>query len=395
VNDWTVKQVQAAKWGRYRVSQSLYLHVAMNDISKRWVFRHTKPGTRKVTEMGLGSVDVIPLAEARAKVHDLRRMVSRGLDPIEARRAARVATVTFADVASQFLEVQEHRFRNPGSAKNVRSLLFTHAKALATQPIASIDATNVDAALRPLWLERPGQARRALTAVLQVMRYARAKGLCNAPVAEWREHMRELMPRVNGTHRHFAALDYAEVPEFVRQLRIEQQRSEALSPFVIEFILLTAVRENEAVGMRFSEIDWQERVWTVPAERMKAGRVHRVPLCDRAMALLHKQRGSNAFGLEPDPAGYYVWPGRNGVGPVTGKSVYKYLTQTMGVKATVHGFRSSFRTWSGNETNFDRVTCELALSHAAGSQVELAYRRGDELAKRRQLMEAWAEYCGG
>jgi integrase len=172
-----------------------------------------------------------------------------------------------------------------------------------------------------------------------------------------------------------------------------QTQGEALSPAVIEFILLTACRLSEATGMQWGEIDWQGRVWTLPAERSKTATEHRVPLCHRAIVLLLRQRGPEA-GLEPDPNAY-VWPSRDGAGHINGKAVYKYLTETMGVEATVHGFRATFRTWSGNETHFDRVTCELALGHAAGDGVEVSYMRGDALDKRRKLMDTWSDYCSG
>jgi integrase len=376
------------------VSQSLYLYVAPDGQTRRWIFRFTKPGVGRVTETGLGSFDLVTLSEARAKVHELRRMVAKGDDPIDAKREARTTSITFADVAAQFLEVQERRFRNPGSIKNVRVLIFTHAAELCAKPIAQINSQHIAAALHSLWLTSPNQARRALAAVLQVMRYARAKGLCDAQVAEWREHMRELMPRVNGEKKHFAALDYREIPAFVQALRAVQKQGEALSPALIEFIVLTVVRVGEAAGAKWGEIDWNEGVWTIPANRMKAGRVHRVPLCQRAMALLARQRGPNAFGEHLAPSAF-IWPGRDGDGHITTKAAYKYLTQTMEVGATIHGLRATFSSWCGNETHFDRVTCELALAHSAGSQVELAYRRGDELTKRRDLMAAWANFCEG
>jgi integrase len=140
--------------------------------------------------------------------------------------------------------------------------------------------------------------------------------------------------------------------------------------------------------MQRSEIDWEQNLWVKPADRTKTEEEHRVPLCDRALELLARQR----IGAE---AGEYVWPSRDGAGHITGRAIYKYLVETMGLKATVHGFRDTFRTWAGNETRTDRVTCELALGHKAGSAIELAYRRGDELAKRRALMEQWAAYCAG
>jgi integrase len=215
-----------------------------------------------------------------------------------------------------------------------------------------------------------------------------------ASVGDLRDSLRHLFPPVKGEKQHFAAMPYPDIPAFVQALRQHQAQGEALSPSVIEFILLTAARENEVWGMRRGEVDWQERVWTLPAARSKTAQEHRVPLSNRTMELLARQRGPTLTTTPIDPHGY-VWPGRDGAGPVTGKSVYKYLTQTMGVKTTIHGFRATFRTWAGNETNFDRVTCDMCLGHKAGDQVELAYRRGDALAKRRQLMDQWAAYCEG
>jgi integrase len=176
-------------------------------------------------------------------------------------------------------------------------------------------------------------------------------GLCTSNVAEMREDMHGSLPHVNGIKQHFAAMPYAEMPEFIRQLRALQLQGEALSPSVIEFIVLTAARENEVCGMQWGEVDWAERVWALPAVRSKVGREHRTPLSDRALELLTRQR-------ETAEDGEYVWPGRAGDGPVTGKSVYVYLTRTMGFKATIHGMRSAFRDWAGDETHFPRNDIE-------------------------------------
>jgi integrase len=395
VRDLTYKQILALKPGRHWVSDSLYVKVSPDGRKRRFLFRYTKPSTRKVSEKSTGLLDKeITLADAKEKRDEYHKLVRQGGDPVEAKREARVATVTFADMAADYLKVAERRFRNPGSTKNVRLMLTKHASALADMPISGIGATHINAALRPLWLESPDQARRTIAAVLRVLTHAKAQGLETASVGDLRDNMRDLFPPVKGEKQHFKALNYADIPCFVRELRAAQTQGEAKSPALIEFIVLTVVRVGEAVGVRWGEIDWNERVWTIPANRMKAGRTHRVPLCDRAFALLMRQRGPNAFGEEPDPNSY-IWPGRNGTGHITAKAAYKFMTQTMDVDATIHGLRASFRTWSGNETNFDRVTCELALAHAAGDAVELAYRRGDALAKRRQLMEAWSAYCEG
>jgi integrase len=390
MKDFTVKQVQSASPGRHRVSPSLYLFVGPNG-QRRWIFRYTKPSTGRVTEAGLGSADVVTLAEARAKVLEFRRMVQRGGDPVASNCGAG-PTATFAAVATEYLDIQARRFRNPGSTKNARTLLLTHAAALGEQPIATIGTTHIDAALRPLWLKSPDQARRAVAAVLRVLKYAKAKGLTTTSAADIREDMSRLLPHVNGAKRHFTALDYKDVPAFVRELRAAQTQGDALSPAVIEFILLTACRENEVCGMQWSEIDWSERVWTLPAARSKTNTERRAPLCGRLMALLIRQRAEIIGEERPDG---YVWPSRDGASHISGKAVYRFLTETMGVKATIHGFRSSFRDWAGDMTHFARNDIEECLGHAVGDATERAYRRKDGLDKRRVIMEAWANHCAG
>jgi integrase len=303
MRDFTVKQIQSAAPGRHRVSQSLYLYVAPNGV-KRWIFRFTKPVTGRVTEMGLGSTDVVTLAEAKAKVHECRRMVARGEDPIEAKRGARTASVTFGAVVTDYMAVQERRYRNPNSARNEHRLLLTHAGTLGPLPIANIGTSHIDQTLRPLWLRAPDQARRTLAAITRVLRFAKAQGHDVTNVAEIRENARQLLPRVNGTKRHFTALDYKDIPAFVRQLRAAQAQGEALSPGVIEFLVLTAARENEVCGMKWSEIHWEEQLWVLPAARSKAGREHRVPLCGRACVLLARQRGPSLASEPPDPNGF-------------------------------------------------------------------------------------------
>jgi integrase len=343
--------------------------------------------------MGLGTADIVTLAEARAKAVDARRLVAKGIDPIDEKRGV-AANVTFAAVAADYIEDLKRVYRSANSVKSVHTLLLTHASDLSPQPVNQIGSGHIINALRPLWLRSPDQARRAVAACLRVLRYAKAKGLSATNVAEMREDLHGSIKQVKGLRKHYKALDYQHVPSFVRELRAAQKQGDAMSPFVIEFILLTAARESEVCGMQWSEINWQDKLWILPAECSKTGREHRVPLCDRALALLMRQRGPNGMGFEPDQDGY-VWPGRHGEGAVTGKGVYKYLTETMDMPVTVHGFRSTFRDWAGNETHFDRVTCELALSHRAGDAVELAYRRSDALAKRRALMNEWANYCEG
>jgi integrase len=386
-----VNHIQAAKAppGRHSDTEvkGLYLIVRGDGENRSWAFRFTKPSTRKVSEHGLGSFSDVSLAEARELVRDLRKAVRRGEDPVEQKRSRRSQSVTFGDVAADYITVKERRVRNPNTSKNERRLLFNHASVLGTMPIANIGIEHIKAKLLPLWLRTPHKARLTLAAVLRVFRYAKASGIEVASVAEMRESMKEFFPPIPGPKNHHKALDYAEVPELVRQLRAAQD--DALSPCAIEFLLLTAKRANEVCAMRFSEVE--EKLWTLPPERTKTGTKTNipdcVPLCDRALELLARQRAATS--------GEYVWPSRDGIGHIGTKAIYKYVRETMGIPVTIHGFRATFRTWSGNETNFDRVTCELALGHKAGDAVELAYRRGDELSKRRRLMDAWAVFCEG
>jgi integrase len=252
--------------------------------------------------------------------------------------------------------------------------------------IANITANDIAAAVRPLRTRAPAQAKRTLMAISQVFDYAIALEHRADNPADWKRRLKPLFPRLPDA-THYTAMNYAQVTDFVRQLRMEQQRNVALSPYVIEFLLLTACRANEVAAMRWDEVDFDARVWTVPKLRTKTGRPHRVPLCGRTMELLHQQHQCTN--------GDYVWQSPTGARAITGAALYKYLTRDMGVPVTIHGFRSSFRDWAGNETHFDRVTCELCLGHKAGDATELAYRRSDALFKRRALMDAWAEYCAG
>jgi integrase len=409
MKDWTLKQVLAVKPrrtedgrikpARKSIGPNLIL-IVPNEHTRHLAFRYTRPSTKRVTEHGLGRLGDITLAEAHEKRDELRRLVRKGGDPVEAKRDAKIEARqvidkgrTFEFVAKEFITLQERKYRSPISTKNLERVLLTHAKELCGMAIADVGVEHVKKALHPVWVKSPDLARRTLTAVGQLFDYAKASNLNVIDRSAWRAIAKHHFQPARGPKKHHAAVDYQRAPAFVLDLRAAQALGDALSPAVIEFILLTACRVYEAVGMQWSEIDWEQRVWTLPLERTKTDREdeHRVPLSDRALMLLIRQRGP-AMGEEPDPHAY-VWPNHNGKRHITGKAVYMYLTRTMQVRATVHGFRATFSTWAGNETHFDRVTCELALSHKAGDAVELAYRRGDALAKRRALMDAWAAYC--
>jgi integrase len=368
--------VHKAPPGRHNAAPGLYLIVSQDGHSRRWAFRYTKPSTRRVTELGLGSAALLTLAEAREKAHDCRRVVAKGQDPVEQKRNERRLQITFAEMANVYIAIKQPGWRSESHWKAMQLLLNRHAKSLATKRVATISSVDIELAIRPLWDRWPSQSKRTLTAISKVFDYAVSMGHCEINPADWKLMKHRFSNHPPGSY--FTAMDYAHVPDFVRRLQIEQRRNVALSPYAIEFLLLTASRLNEVIGMQWSEVDFDNKLWIVPASRTKAAREHRVPLSDRALTLLQIRLRAD---IQPK-----VWP-------LTGRSLYKFLTKNMGEPVTIHGFRSSFRDWAGNETNFDRVTCELALGHKAGDATELAYRRSDALAKRRALMDAWAASC--
>jgi integrase len=342
--------------------------------------------------LGLGSGYRLALADARNKAVDFHRAIANGQDPVEAKRLqrkARQAQITFADLANTYITAKQPGWSQAHSS-GMRWLLLGHAQALGRLAVANVTTKDIEAAMRPLWTRAPTQGRKAVSAISQLFDYAIALEYRNDNPADWKRRMKLLLPRRRPEDiKHHTAMDYAQIPDFVRKLRKEQQRDTKLSPHphAIEFLLLTACRANEVVGMKWPEVNFEHKLWTVPASRAKARREHRVPLADRALALLVQQHQRTD--------GPYVWQRRNDTRPVSTKILYFYLTRNMGIPVTIHGFRSSFRDFAGNETNADRETCEMCLGHKIGNATELAYRRSDALAKRRALMDAWADYCAG
>jgi integrase len=370
--------VHKAPLGRHNAAPGLYLIVTAR--GRRWAFRYTKPSTRRVTELGLGNATLLTLAEARDRALDCRRAVAKGLDPVEQKREARRLQITFAEMATVYLTIKQQEWRGERSYHKAGLLLNTYASSLATKSVNTITADDVEAALRPLWHRSRTQGKRTQAAIYQVFELAISKGYrTNGNPCDWRI-MKHRFAKVAPV-RHFTTMDYMQVPAFVKRLHSVQECGTALSPYVIEFLILTACRTNEVTRMRWEEIDWEQKLWVVPASRTKAAREHRVPLADRTLELLKLQTRK----------GDYVWRGRKGQA-IDDRALYIYLIRSMKVPVTIHGFRSSFRDFAGNETHFDRVTCELALAHKAGDATELAYRRSDALAKRRALMDAWARY---
>ena len=385
MRDLTVKEIEAAPPGRHRVSASLYLIVTPNGV-RRWAFRYTKPSTKRVTEHGLGSTDLMTLAEARDAVHELRRLVARGVDPVEHKSDTRAKQTTFGEAADGWIKTRAPGWRSNSQMCNARLLLHGHGRSLAHRFVSEITPDHVQETLKDLWHRAPSQARRTLAMFERVFDYAKAHGMRTEDnPAAWRGMHQYRFPIQRAVDKqHFSAMNYEDVPEFIRQLHTHQNRSTAA--VALEFVILTATRSSETLRMKWDEINFEQKLWTIPAHRMKAGREHRVPLSARAMVLLERQR-------EHMNGDVHVFTGY-GQGHLSRKSMIEFLRK-MGIKVSVHGFRSTFRNWCGDKTQFDRETVELCLAHQVGNQVERAYRTSDALEKRRVIMAEWAIFCSG
>ncbi len=382
LNKLTARGVTAiTKPGRHGDGGGLYLVVDKSG-AKRWVFLYRRDGMLR--EMGLGGLKSVPLARARELAGQARENLQAGIDPIAAKNSVPVAVPTFGKEADDFIEAMKPQFRNAKHVAQWEMTLRDYAAPLRSKRVDEITTADVLEVLKPIWLEKPETAARLRGRIERVLDAAKAKGHRSGEnPALWRGHLDKLLPKRKKLSRgHHAAMPYVDVPAFVAELR----QREAMAARALEFTILTAARTGETFGATWKEIDLEAALWTIPAERMKAGREHRVPLTPRAVEVLTELAG---LGAEPDA---YVFPGQKEGRPLSTMAMDMILRR-MKVDVTVHGFRSSFRDWSGNETAFPRDVAEAALAHVVGDQTERAYRRSDALEKRRKLMAAWTNFC--
>jgi len=380
----TALKVQKAKPGRHGDGGGLYL-VVSDTGAKKWVLRIQKHGRRH--DVGLGSAAVVTLAEAREQAQDIRRAVRRGENPITWRERRRQTIPTFRKAAE--MVHQEHRpsWRNPKHAAQWISTLETYAlPRLGDLRVDQIDGPMVRDVLADIWLTIPETARRVRQRVGTVLDYAHAKG--------WRENempmraiSRGLPKQPKGTD-HLAAMHWEDVPRFIADMGTALKAGETVR-LAIEFLILTAARSGEVRGARWSEFDLGEKTWSIPAERMKGGKAHRVPLSDRAVEIL-RQMSELRRTDSPDE---FVFQGQKVGRPLSDMALTMPIRRA-GLGVTIHGFRSAFRDWAAERTSFPRELAEKALAHALKNKVESAYQRGDLFDKRRKLMDAWALFCG-
>jgi integrase len=345
--------------------------------------------------MGLGSTLFVSLAQARRLAAEARSLVTQGRDPIAERKAARNGTAaetppgkTFGEVADEVIADNEPRWRNAKHAAQWKMTLKEYAAPLRAKPVADVTTDDVLGVLKPIWHTKPETASRLRGRIENVLDVAAATKLrAGDNPARWKGHLSVILKTPKKLSRgHHRALPFDEVPAFLARLRVVS----GLSALALEFTILTAARSAEVLGARWPEIDFAKRLWTVHAARMKGGREHRVPLSDAALAILT----AAATIRQTDSPDEYVFPGAKPGRPLSSMAL-DMVCRRLAVNGTPHGFRSSFRDWCGECTDFPREVAEAALAHAVGDKVEQAYRRGDALEKRRKLMDAWGAFCAG
>jgi integrase len=378
-----------SKPGLYADGGGLYLRVGRNG-SKRWAFRFMLNGRQH--EMGFGGLNKVSLTDARKKASDARLLLSGGRNPLihkhekETEGAAeKTRSMTFDQCAEVYISAHEVAWKNEKHRQQWRNTLATYVSPVfGLNPVQEIDTDHILRVIEPIWTKKTETARRLRGRIEVILDWAKVRGYrAGENPARWRGHLSHLLPARTKVRlvKHHAALRYTEIPTFMKELR----KTEGTSAAALEFLILSAARTSEVIYARWREVDMKHETWTVPAERMKANREHRVPLSPAAITVLQRAK---------ELKGDYVFPGRTPATPLSNMALLMTLGRMNRGDITAHGFRSTFRDWAAERTNFPNEVVEAALAHAIENKTEAAYRRTDFFEKRRQLMDAWAEYGG-
>jgi integrase len=390
MKDLTAKAVAGLRApGKHRVSRNLYLQVT-DAGARSWLFRYMRHGAPHWH--GLGSCDLVSLAEARERVIACRKMLLAGIDPIKHERAQRMqaflaaaSTMTFRECGEACVRAYESSWRNPKHRQQWRTTLATFVyPVIGDLPVQAVDVGLVMRILEPIWQEKPETASRVRGRIEAVLDWATARRYRQGDnPARWRGHLDQLLPKKTKVRkvRHQPALPYQAIPDFMAGLRAQS----SISAKALEFTILAAVRTNETIHATWDEIDAAGQIWSIPLHRMKAARDFRVPLIDRQLEILA------SLPRENDNPHLFIGA-RSGAG-LSNMAMLELLRGMGGTGYTVHGFRSSFRDWCAEQTNYPRELAEAALAHVLKDKTEAAYQRGDLFEKRRKLMRAWAGYC--
>lgn len=382
-----VKRLKAA--GRHAVGGVSGLYLYLNEgAGSSWVLRVTAAGRRQC--MGLGPYPEVGLGEARDKARAAKALFSQGINPMDHRRrlaselkVKQALLKTFEEAALAYIETHGDGWKNPKHRAQWQSTLETYAfPKIGALMVQDVDQEAVLSVLEPIWKEKTETASRLRGRIEAVLDWAKVRGYRSGEnPAAWKGHLDQLLvaPGKIAKVQHHRSLEHTKLPDFMDKLR----QLPGMSARALEFLILCAARSGEVREATWSEVDFQEGVWTIPPERMKAGKEHRVPLSNQAIALLRA--------LPRIEKCEHLFPGRKG-GALSDMSLSKVM-RDMKVDAVPHGFRSSFRDWVGDETNYPRELAEQALAHVLESKVEAAYRRKDALEKRRKMMDEWSHHC--
>jgi integrase len=379
VNRLTAQFVKTVKApGRYADGGNLYLLVGEGG-AKSWIFLFRWHGRQR--ELGFGGARDVPLARARQLAAAGRAKLAEGVEPTGVRSSSEGPT--FAEVAAAVVEAMRPSWRSSTSARAWEISVKQHAAPLGKMRISAIATEDVLSVLKSLWADRPETARRLRSRIEAVLDYAKAKGMRSGEnVARWKGHLDQLLPRRQKVGRkHHPAMPYGDVPAFMERLRALDE----VTAWALEFCILTAARTGEVLGATWDEVDLDAALWKIPGPRMKAGDEHTVPLSPRAVEILRK--------LHSLRESKFVFPGRFKDTRLTDSMLRQLLHQRMKVAFTVHGFRSTFRDWTGDCTAYPRDVVESALAHAIENRVEAAYRRATAIENRRELMRSWDTFC--
>jgi integrase len=376
------------RMGRHSDGGGLYLSIG-KDGRRRWVFVYRDRRTKKLREMGLGGLDLVSLAKARERAKAARGLLSDGRDPLAERKGNGDAGVpTFGQFADEVIASLENGWVNVKHRQQWRTTLSTYAASLRAVPVDKIRTDDVLSVLKPIWQTKHETAKRVRGRIEKVLDAAKARNLRQGEnPAAWRGNLDHLLLTSRKPVRRHPAMPIDDIPAFIGRLRA----TNSIAARCMEFAILTASRSSEAIGARWDEIDLAAQIWSIPGfnaetgRRMKAGRDHRVPLSIRTLQILRE--------METIKSGPFVFPGRN-LSESLSDDILRALMRWLNARpATPHGFRSSFRDWVGERTSYPPELAEHALAHRIGDAVEQAYRRGDALERRREMMEAWAKFC--
>ena len=389
----SAKSVEAIKEvGYHTCAKGLYLQVSKQG-TKSWLFRYTSPITKKRREMGLGSLDFVSLAEARQLAVDNKRLVIDGKDPIEERKQSQLQkqleqarNLTFREVAEACIQSKSHGWKNAKHAQQWTNSLEAYVfPTLGHLPISEVSTDLVLKILDPIWVTKAETASRVRQRIETIWDYGKARNYMNGEnPARLKGHLDKILSKTAKVKRvrHFPALPYNEIGSFVKELRTRS----GYSALGLEFLILTAARTGEIIGAKWSEMDLEKAVWKIPSERMKAETEHRVPLSPRAVEIL-KSITSNR---NPEEYIFSGWKRNTGLSNNAFLALLKKMQRS---DITPHGFRSTFRDWAAEEAHqFPNETIELALAHTIKNKAEAAYRRGDQLERRRELMSEWDKF---